>query len=45
MHPHMVFSDEEGAEEKGTSPALRQYTINSGEEKHCLVLPKAHTAI
>lgn len=30
---HMVSSHEEGAEEKGTSPALRQYTVNSGEEK------------
>ena len=33
MHPHMVFSDEEDTEEKGSSPALRWYTVYSGEEK------------
>ena len=33
VHPHLVYSHEEGAEGKGTPPALRQYTVNSGEEK------------
>lgn len=33
MCPHVALSDEEDAEEKGSAPALRQYTVYSGEEK------------
>lgn len=32
MRPHMALSDGEDAEEKGSAPALRQYTVYSEEK-------------